>query len=146
MLKAQSSIVINRPVEEVFQYIAQNFFDNYPKWDTAVVELKKTSPDPVELGTKGWQVMDGGGWRAEADFYVNDYEPNRRFSITGNGQTYFKNSYTFEPIGNGTKVIYDFEFGLKNVGRLVEPLMAGAVKKASQETVHNLQHLIEENS
>ena len=145
MLKAQSRIVIDRPIEEVFQYIAQNFFDNYPKWDTSVVELKKLSPDPMGLGTQGWQIMDGNGWRSENDFYVNDYQPNRRFSITGDGQTYFKNSYALESIGDSTKLIYDFEFSLQNFGRLFEVLMAKAVKKASQETVSNLQKLIETN-
>ncbi|MGF1521878.1 MAG: SRPBCC family protein [Leptolyngbyaceae cyanobacterium] len=143
MLKAQSSIVIDRSVEEVFRYIAHNFFDNYPKWDASVVDLKKTSPAPMGLGTQGWQIMDGNGWRAENDFYVNDYEPSCRFSITGSGQTYFKNSYALEPVGSSTKLIYDFEFSLQSFGKLFEALMAKAVKKASQETVCNLQKLIE---
>lgn len=143
MLQAQSSIIIKRPVEEVFQFVAQDFFENYPKWDPAVADLKKTSIEPVAVGTTGWQVMQGRGWRAEADFHVEDYEPNRRFSITGKGQGYFKNTYTFEPVGDHTKLTYDFEFGVQKIGRLFAPLMAGAVKKSSQETVENLQALLE---
>jgi carbon monoxide dehydrogenase subunit G len=145
MLKAESSILIHRPIEDVFKYIADDFFENFRKWDAAVLKLEKTSPSPVGIDTTGWQVMKGDGWEAETDFRVTDYDPNRKFSITGTGKPYFKNSYTFEPIDDGTKIFYASEFSLDGIAKLFEPLMKGAIKKASQEYVDNLKQLLEDS-
>ncbi|NJL35993.1 MAG: polyketide cyclase [Leptolyngbyaceae cyanobacterium RM2_2_4] len=145
MIKAESSTVIDRPTEEVFKYIATGFFENYPNWESAIVELEKTSQDPIGIGTTGRQLMNEGGWKAESTFQITDYEPEQKFSITGMSKPYFKNSYTFEPLDGSTKVTYIFEFSMDGVGRLFEPLIAGSAKKGSKEVVNNLKKLIEIN-
>ena len=53
MVKAQASVVITQPVTSVFNFVAVNFFDNYPRWSPEVVELKPTTSPPVRVGTAG---------------------------------------------------------------------------------------------
>lgn len=145
MIKAELSTVINRSVEEVFKYVAMGFFENYSKWEPTVLELEKTSQDPVGVGTTGRQVMNVNSERrlAESTFRVTNYDPNRKFSVTSTGKPYFKTSYTFEPVDSSTKVTYAFEFGIDGVAKLFEPLIAGSVNKGSQDAVDNLKKLLE---
>ena len=39
----RSSVVIRRPAEEVFRFIGEDFFENYPKWSPEVKNLKALS-------------------------------------------------------------------------------------------------------
>jgi uncharacterized protein YndB with AHSA1/START domain len=48
MIKIESSVVINRPVEDVFAYTTD--FSRYTEWIPEVKESKKTSADPVGVG------------------------------------------------------------------------------------------------
>ena len=45
MPKIEMSIVINRPVEEVFAFLSD--FENNPKWQATSVEARKISEGPV---------------------------------------------------------------------------------------------------
>ena len=42
-LEGKASAVVVKPVEKVFQFIGEDFFKNYPRWSTEVVELKPMS-------------------------------------------------------------------------------------------------------
>ncbi|MFE4106640.1 SRPBCC family protein [Almyronema epifaneia] len=143
MIKAESKTVINRPIDQVYQYVATNFFENHPKWESTVLHLEKTSPETVGLGTTGKQVRNDGGRRAESTFHVTEYDCDRRFAITSTGKPYFKNSYVFEPTDDGTQLTYQFELKLEGLGKLLEPLIAGSAQQGSQNVVDNLKHLLE---
>ena len=146
MIKANATTMINCTAEEAFNYIANGFFENHPKWEPAVVILEKTSPGPVEVGTTGRQVRNDGGRQSESTFRVTEYAPDRKFSVTSTGQPYFQATYTFEPVETGTQVTFAFNLGMAGFARLFEPLMAGTVKKGSQAIVANLKRLLEEKA
>jgi uncharacterized protein YndB with AHSA1/START domain len=41
MAVVERSMLINRPVEDVFQFVAD--FENYPKWNHSMLECKRTT-------------------------------------------------------------------------------------------------------
>ena len=143
MIKAESSQVVHCSIENAFSYIAINFFENYSKWNPAIIELEKTSQGAIQFGTTGRQMMDGGGWQAESKFHVTDWESLCRFSITSLSKPYFKTSYFFEPIDSHTKLTYVFEFSAGRIGRLFENFIAGSIHQVSQEIVANLKQQLE---
>ena len=49
----KSSVIIRKPMEEVFRFIGEDFFENYPKWSPEVKDLKALSDGPVKVGTRG---------------------------------------------------------------------------------------------
>ena len=49
MIRIETSIVINRPVKEVFAFLSN--FENWPKWSPGLLENKKTSDGPISRGT-----------------------------------------------------------------------------------------------
>jgi hypothetical protein len=46
-----ASILINKPVDNVFNFIAVDFFNNYPRWSPEVQELELLSAPPLQLNS-----------------------------------------------------------------------------------------------
>ena len=71
MAKFESSIVINRPVEEVFALLSNQ--ENNPKWQAESLEVKKTSDGPIGVGTTFHSVGQFLGRRVEGEYEVTEY-------------------------------------------------------------------------
>ena len=143
---AKASAVIQKPVEEVFQFIGDEFFDNYPKWSPEVVELKPLSEGPLHVGTMARQVRVDHGHRTESTFKVTDFSPNRRISFCGVSSSY-RCTYDLEKTdlpGPATRVAFTFELPkLELFMRPFEKLIRIAVQDGAERTVKNLKGLIE---
>ena len=50
MITFEVSIVIEKPVEEVFGFVTEG--ENVPKWNSAVKSVRKISEGPISVGTK----------------------------------------------------------------------------------------------
>jgi len=50
MITFEVSIVIEKPVEEVFGFVTEG--ENSPKWNSAVKSVRKISEGPISVGTK----------------------------------------------------------------------------------------------
>ena len=59
MISTQVSIVINRPLEEVFAYLSD--LENNMNWRAGMIEAKKTSAGPIGVGTTYRLVSSAGG-------------------------------------------------------------------------------------
>ncbi len=82
----EESVVINQPVEKVFDYVSNPV--NFPEWAGPVVEvrgLQQTAPGELREGDKYTLVSKFLGRQFESPSEVTAYEPNRRFSsrVTG---------------------------------------------------------------
>jgi hypothetical protein len=141
--------IVRRPVDEVFKFIGEDFFANYPRWSTEVVELKRLSDGLVQVGSLLKQVRMDHGHKSESTFRVTDYEPNRCLAFNGVSNKY-RCIYDFEqPAGAAdlTRVAFTFEFPeLEGILRPFEKLVRVAVQEGADRTVRNLKGLIERES
>ena len=78
MTKIEHSVVINRPVEEVFEFMANP--ENTPLWAGVVREIKLTSEGPIGVGTTYNVVIELLGRRIESNTEFTEYKPNSKFS------------------------------------------------------------------
>ncbi len=69
--------VVHSPPVEVFDHVAVHHFENHPKWDPDVVEMRQRSPGPVGVGTTASVVRRQGNRRVEGVATVTAYEPVR---------------------------------------------------------------------
>jgi Polyketide cyclase / dehydrase and lipid transport len=69
--------IVERPPEVVFDFVARNHFENHPRWDPDLVEMRQTSPGPVGIGTTARVVRRQGRRRVEGTATVRAYEPDR---------------------------------------------------------------------
>jgi len=101
--RVEASVVINRPVEEVFAYVDDE--GNAPKWESYILEAEQTSEGPKGVGTTLRGVGQLLGQRIEFTAEITDYEPNRRVTekISG-GPISLEQTLTFEPVEGGTRL------------------------------------------
>lgn len=145
MVQAQVSAEIERPVATVFQFVAVEFFDNYPRWSPEVRELEPLDGDAVQAGMRARQVRVDRGRRSETVFHVTDLEPCRRIRFEGIDRPAFAIEYGFEPLGPA-RCRLDFTFELQRLEMYMRPferLIRRAVQDGSENAVTNIKRLIE---
>src|SRR5690242_17360249 len=81
MIKVQKDIVINRPVEEVFAFIANPL--NIPRWRPDVLEIRGTNGS-IQANSQFEELVSFMGKKV-FPMQVIEYEPNRREVIKAIG-------------------------------------------------------------
>ena len=142
MTKLEASVVINRPTEEVFAFVAD--IEKMSQWMSELVEAKQTSEGPVGVGTTVNAVANVLGRRAESIQEVAEYEPNSKFAIKStSGPVATKDKFTFESVAGGTKVTRVTEAELGGFFKLAEPLVARMLRRQFETNFANLKDLLE---
>lgn len=145
---AKASAVIQKPVEDVFHFIGDEFFDNYPKWSPEVVELKPLSGGPLKVGSMARQVRVDHGHRSESTFAVTELQPNRRIAFSGVSNAY-RCAYELRQAGPSASTQIAFTFELPELDLFMRPfekLIRVAVQDGAERTVKNLKGLLEGKS
>ncbi|ADE14874.1 conserved hypothetical protein [Nitrosococcus halophilus Nc 4] len=141
----KADTIIRCSSRELFKYIGEDLFQNYPKWSPEVKELAQLTSGPVKLGTVGRQVRVDQGRRSESKFKVSAFEPDVRLTFTGVSEP-FRCTYELQEITPEESVKLTFSFELLEllaVMRPVEGLVRAAVKNGAVKTVQNIKQLIE---
>jgi uncharacterized protein YndB with AHSA1/START domain len=141
MINLEHSVVIDRSVEDVFAYVADQ--TNEPKWHTDVLEVRPEGR--VELGsTVTWLVKFMGESQ-----YVNEvtaFEPQRRIEFTARrGPLKPTLTHTFERSDGQTRYPRGLQIPLEGIFRLVGPVMkaTGAADRRNARFAQNLKELLE---
>jgi len=72
MMHIEVATIIDRPVEQVFQFVATEHFQNHPKWDPSIVEITPLSAGPVGVGTTARVVRKQGLGSLEVTAFEQD--------------------------------------------------------------------------
>jgi hypothetical protein len=142
MINVEESIIINRPVDEVFAFVADQ--TNGPKWQSGLLEVRRITEGPVGVGTKHRAVRKFMGRRLEATNEYMVYEPNKEVTFTGTaGSTEFQHSYLTETTTEGTKLTSRMEMRSKGLFGLAEPLIASSLRREFLASMGELKDLLE---
>jgi uncharacterized protein YndB with AHSA1/START domain len=142
MITVETSIIINRSIEEVFAYLTDA--RNDPQWDTGLLEVRQTPESPVGLGTQITEVRKFLGRKIETTGEVVEYEPPTKYSrkITA-GPFPIAGSLTFEPTAEGTKVTWKIEMQPGGYFALAEPLFARILRRQLETLLGDAKDLLE---
>jgi len=142
MIKVEKSIIIHRPIEEVFAYLSD--FRNIPQWQSGVVEVQQTPESPVGRGTRGTFVRTFLGRKIEMTVEVVEYEPNTKHTFKStSGPMPTTVSRIFEPTAEGTKVTMAIEMQAGGFFALAEPLVARSLRRGVEADFGTLKDLLE---
>lgn len=141
MVSMKVSIVINRPLSDVFASLAD--LEKNVIWRSGTVEAKKTSPGPIGVGTTYRMVNSAFGRRMEGEAEVTEFEPNRRCVTKNRSGVEIETERIFEPIEGGTRVTFFVKADLTGFFQLAEPLVAGMGRRRLESDVADLKDLIE---
>jgi uncharacterized protein YndB with AHSA1/START domain len=145
MVTNSVSIIIERPIEEVFAFLTDA--RNNPLWQ-ANAGLKATRQEPEEpvgVGTRiteTWQCM---GRKTEATREVTEYELNHKCTqrhLWG-ASSIKEGVLLFEPVGDQTRCTYTALVQAGGVFALAEPFLASTLKKAMETTLAEAKHVLE---
>lgn len=140
----EASIEINKPIHDVFSYIGEHFFDNYPKWSVGVVEFEPLDGKEVFIGAKAKQKCKENDQEVESIFEITDYQPVVKLTFKGLTEPY-KHSYLLESSEQmqPTRLTFRFELlELEVFMRPFEKLIRSAIEDGAENTVENIKNLI----
>ena len=138
MAHAENTVTINRPIDQVFAYLADG--TNNPKWRAGVLEIERTSHTPG-LGATYRQVLQGpAGRHVPGDYQVTTFEPPNRldFSVTA-GPARPTGRFQLASAG-ADRTHVKFSLDLEPHGIMVR-LMAGLVARQMRTEVAQLAQL-----
>ena len=142
MSKISAEFVVNRPVADVFAFIAS--FENRMQYEEGLIEAEQTSEGPFGLGSTGRDAMEAMGRRMESTAEISAFEPDKAFTFRStSGGMEFEGSWAFEPVDGGTKVALMFEGRMKGLMRLFEPLIARKFRGQMDRSIARLKELLE---
>ncbi|HEY6411097.1 MAG TPA: SRPBCC family protein [Ktedonobacteraceae bacterium] len=142
MVKVETSIIIHRPIEEVFAYVSD--FRNSPQWQAGIVEVRQTPESPVGRGTRVTFLRTFLGRKIEGTSEMVEYEPPTKHTFKStSGPLPITVSRIFEPTVEGTKVTIVLEMQPGGVFALAEPLIARSLRRDVEADFGNLKDLLE---
>jgi len=141
MPSAERTITINRPVDEVFRFVADG--TKAKLWRSGVIDVELISGSG--LGARYSQGVKGpGGRRIAADYEITAFEPDTKIAFRATaGPVRPEGSFTFEGMGTGTILTFELRAELSGWKRLV---MGGAVQStmdAEMAALDRLKDLLE---
>jgi uncharacterized membrane protein len=139
MIAFTNQIIIQRPVAEVFAFVAD--FENVPKWNYYVRSVTQTSRGEPSLGITYHQVRKSD----QQDFAIREYQPGNRVVVQTlpGSQPEFEMRFEFADDGNGGTRLTDTWKLNSGQPALLEKLAAGRVKRAVKENLGKLKELLE---
>lgn len=142
MIEEEHSIIIARPIEEVFEFVADQM--NAPKWQDGLLEVRRTSEGPVGVGTKHVFVRKFMGRRLEAGNEYTEYEPNRKIAFkSASGPMTFDASYLTELTPEGTRLTSRIQMQPGGFIGLAEPLITVGLRREMEANLGELKELLE---
>ena len=145
MAHAEESTTINRPVDEVFNFVLD--VRNNPCWRPAVLDIQQVPDKPAGVGAVYKQGLKGpGGRRIDGDYEIVALRPNEliAFQVIA-GPARPTDTFRFEPVGGATRVTFTLHFEPKGLARLMDPMITSTMR-SEVTTLTNLKAYLEGQS
>lgn len=138
MPSASDELVVNRPVADVFAFLADA--ENDAKWRPGVIEIKRESESTYRQTVKG-----PGGRPVSADVEITESRPNELIAFRAtSGPVRPTGRYTLTPDGGGTRVRFELEAKLGGLKRLMAPMVQKTMN-SEVAALANLKRVLEES-
>jgi len=140
-MKFTITITINRPVADVFAYLAD--LEKLPRWNYAIQQTRKVSPGPVAIGTRYDQVRTVPT-RQEESLEVVELDDGRKLTVRGTlNKLPARLGYDLEPVGETTVLTNSVELTVQGPLVLASPLATRHVKQAVAANLAVLKEILE---
>jgi uncharacterized protein YndB with AHSA1/START domain len=142
MAGLQQSVVINRPVEQVFAFVSD--LENDSQWGLTT-QTRRTSPGPLGVGATFRQRDRFLGRPLELSMEVVGYQPDHQIAVRASSRGLsLAGDRTVEPVGaRATRLTFTGGGHARGVLRLAEPLLVAAGRRRLRHQLDDLKHLLE---
>jgi hypothetical protein len=142
MIRIEGEIVINRPVDEVFDFVADA--RNEPRYNPRMLRAEKLTPGPIGLGTRFRDEIKSMGRPAEITIEIIGYERPRRLTDSiGMSTMEIRGGLTFDPVPAGTRMRWSWEMMPRGAFKVLTPLVARIGRRQEQRIWGDLKRVME---
>ncbi len=142
MLRAESEIVIDRPVEDVFGFMTD--VDKVPLWMTSVIESRQSPAGRIGVGTEYEHTVKFLGKRFTTRARTTECVPPRRLVFVAMDRRFeMEATVTIEPQGSGTRVREIIRGDARGFFKVGEPVLVRAVQRHLEGSFADLKDLVE---
>jgi len=141
VVRAEESIVVERPIEEVFAYLTD--LERVPEWQTNVLFLQLQSGS-LRPGAQLVELRKFLGRKIESVVEVTEYDPPHRYTIkTQSGPIPFEISNVLIESGGGTRIDAAVECEPGRFFGLIEWRVVKAVERELWNSLATLKDILE---
>jgi uncharacterized membrane protein len=142
MSKIERSIVIERPLEEVWDFVQDTSKD--AMWQTTLVESQVLTEGPRRVGTQVQEVRRFLGVQIPMTLELTEFEPRHRSSLRAvSGGIPLSGSYLLEPLDGGTKLTVTGQLEAHRLFKLAEQVFARMTSRELEASLGHLKDLLE---
>ncbi len=142
MARVDGEIVILRPVEEVFDFVADE--RNEPRYNPRMVRSELISEGPIGLGARFRAELETRGRTMPMVVEFTGYErPSRLASVTRSSMMETEGALTFESVPSGTRMRWSWDVRPRGVFKLIGPVVGLIGRRQEQRIWGNLKRLLE---
>ena len=141
MADIEGEILIRRPVEEVFDVVADE--RNEPSYNPRMRHAEKLTPGPVGTGTRFRAEFASPGRPVAVTEITRHDRPRRLASRTRMSAMDVHGELTFEPVADGTRMRWSWELEPRGPLRLAAPLVRRIGSRREREVWEGLRRLLE---
>lgn len=143
MAKIEGSVKIDRPVEEVFDFMRT--FENDTKWQPEVIETRLEGP--LGVGSKVVVRRKVMGREMEAMAEITEYEPPHKMGMRStSGPFPFEGGYSLEEADGGTLVRFHGDLQPGGIFKVAEGVVTKQMQKEFEGNLATLKALLEGGS
>ena len=141
MSRFEHSVTIERPLEEVWDYVMDPAND--PVWQSMVIEARCSDAE-LRLGSRIEEVFQFLGRKFDITLEVTEHEPMRRSAVKASaGPVPMTGSYEFERVNGGTRFRTEGETDAHGLFKLAEPAFARMAGRAWATSCSQLKDVLE---
>jgi hypothetical protein len=138
----QGDITIGRPVDVVFDYVADQ--TNEPRYNPQMIRAQKLGAAPIGVGTTFRSAVGYGARVADLLIEITDYErPRLLASVTTMAQADIDYVLRFEPVAAGTRMSWSGQVHPKGALRLLGPVIVWLGRRQEQHIWQSLKEHLE---
>jgi uncharacterized protein YndB with AHSA1/START domain len=142
MIRHEVTIHLNKPVEQVFAFLTDT--NKLLTWQSNLIKSEPLTEGPLRTGSRFREVRRINNKEEEIQAEITALEPNKRLETKTVTKPEAMVSYVLDPEQGGTRLSYKFVLNTSGVMRLMEPIMANAIKKGSETDFETLKRILEQ--
>jgi hypothetical protein len=139
---------IDRTAEQVFDVVGTHLFENHPRWEPEVLELRPLTDGPIGIGSRALMVRREMGRTSGIAYVIVAFEPGRRVAVTHpDGPIAFDLEFDLARAGaSATDFTVRVRMGGRGLARALNPLIALQLAGRSDRISRSAVRVIEERT